>query len=189
MKRYQLSSLGCVLAFLTLQIGGASFVPANDSPMLSTLAATPEPKPRAEALEQLTPQERAARLKALRERSAAVTNRVTVERLRAEWKRLSLEDREARLQQWREELQRQSEELQLLTIEQREAKRQVVKDRFENEIKELQRIKAAGRITREQERRLERLEQLYQRFLESGKRGSTNRPAAEEKPADTAPKP
>lgn len=107
---------------------------------------------------------------------------------REDFKKLTPEERAARIRQWREKnggpvgeaLQKKREELKNLTPEEREAKRKEFRERFDKQVGELRKKKADGTITPEESKRLDRMEQIIRRF-EQG-RPDGERPPGSPKP-------
>jgi len=119
-----------------------------------------------EQIKNLSPEERAARLKELREKSAPP--RDEVDRRREMLKNLSPAERELKLKEFRDRsgAERRSEEQKKLTLEEREAKRKEVRQRLEQQLESLRKKAADGAISAEERVRLERLEKIYLRFGE-----------------------
>lgn len=115
--------------------------------------AAPGRKPDREEFKNLTPEERAAKIKEWREKNGGPVG---------------------------EALQKKREELKNLTPEEREAKRKEFRERFDKQVGELRQKKADGTITAEESKRLERMEQIIRRF-EQG-RPDGDRPPGSPKP-------
>jgi hypothetical protein len=114
-------------------------------------------------LRNLPPAEREARLKELRQNygfSAPAWDERSA--WRDEWEKLSPQERQARLQAWRE--QRQVP----FTPEEREARRQQLRERLARQIAELRHKATNGTLSVEGTNRLDRLEQVLQRFGPGG---------------------
>lgn len=113
----------------------------------------PDKKPTREDFKNLSPEERAARLKEWREKTGGPAG---------------------------EALQKKREELKNLTPEEREAKRKEFRDRFDKQLAELRKKKADGTITAEESKSLERMEQISKRFEQGRPEG--DRPPGSPKP-------
>ena len=124
----------CSLALL-LAAGTIPSLCAADAP------PAPDKKPAREQFKDLTPEERAAKIKERREKNGSPDG---------------------------EALQKKREELKDLTPEAREAKRKEFRERFDKQLDELRKKKADGTITDEETKKLERMEQINKRF-EQGK--------------------
>ena len=152
-----------------------------------------------ESIKNLTPEERAARLKALREKGglggpaadALLKRRAEVEKLRGEIKVLPPEQREARIREWRETNALGRPALANVSAEEREARRKVFQKRIEEHLATINKKKADGSITEEETRRLQNMERMLKR-LESGPRpplglplpsGPAVKPAKPDEPA------
>lgn len=117
------------------------------------------------------------------------SNREPPEKLREQWKKVSPEERDARMKEWRKtnsawrvegEKRRESRRM---SPEERAAKRQEIKGRLEKRIAELRARQVAGALTSQERRELERREQVLKRFendpaprLERPKPALTNAP-------------
>jgi ribosomal protein L29 len=90
--------------------------------------------------------------------------------MREEWKKLSPEERESRVKEWRKTnatFRTEGEkrrELRHMSPEERAAKRKEIKGRLEKRIAELRARQAAGALTPQDKRELERREQVLKRF-------------------------
>jgi hypothetical protein len=156
--------------------------------LLGTLAGAPllraadEPKPPQppvnrealrEQLKNLSPEERQAKIRELRERQMG-TNRVDIEKRRAEFQKLQgelkglpPEERQAKIQQWRQTNGLARPGFRTLEPDQVKAKRGEMKGRIEQQLTELRKKKADGTITEQESKRLERMELMAKR-LEQG---------------------
>ena len=114
---------------------------------------------------------------------------------REELKKLSPEEREAKLKEWREtnagparqEWEKRREEFNKLPPAEREAKRLEIRSRLEKRIAELRVRQTNSTLSTEDAKRLERSEQLLKRFEQNGPGLSgAERPAKRE---DAAPRP
>ncbi len=162
-------------ALLLAAIGPAAALRAADEP------APPPGRPTREeireSIKNLTPEERTARLKALREKGglgapaadALLKRRAEVQKLRDEIKDLPPEQREARIREWRETNALGRPALATMSAEEREARRKVFQKRIEEQMATLNKKKADGSITEEETRRLQNMERMLKR-LESGPR-------------------
>jgi hypothetical protein len=99
-------------------------------------------------------------------------DRAASEQRTEEWSKLSPEEREARMKEWRktnsvpsrEEREKRREQFQKMTPEERDAKRKEIKGRLEKRIAELRRKQADATITAPESRELNRSEQILKRF-------------------------
>ncbi len=133
------------------------------------------------------PEERAARIRDSRARQGgAVSNRLEWEKRREEWRNLSPEEREARLKVWRERWSTNRPNLKAMSPEEREAKRQEMRARFDKRFQELRQKKADGTLTVEEQRRLDRMEEIFKRFKQSNP-GAESRPLSPERFQENQP--
>jgi hypothetical protein len=118
------------------------------------------------------------------EESPRRSGREPSEKLREAWKKLSPEEREARIKEWRKtnnvsraegERRRESRHM---SPEERAAKRREIKGRLEKRIAELRARQMAGALTSQERRELERREQVLKRF-EDDSAPRLDRPKAE----------
>jgi hypothetical protein len=93
------------------------------------------------------------------------------EKRREEWNKLSPEEREAKIKEWRKtngvsrsEAEKRREHLKNMSPEERAAKRTEIKGRLEQRIAELRARRAEGGLTAQEVRELERREQVLKRF-------------------------
>lgn len=128
-------------------------------------------KPIPEALrdqwKNLTPEERQARMRELREKHPEGPNREEMEKRREEFKNLSPEERQAKMKEWREK-RGDLPGLQILSPEAREAKRKELRARLEKHRTALLKKKADGTLTAQEEKRLQHMEELAKRFEKGG---------------------
>jgi hypothetical protein len=97
--------------------------------------------------------------------------RETSEKWREEWNKLSPEERETRIKEWRKtngvsrsEAEKRREHLKNMSPEDRAAKRKEIKGRLEKRIAELRARQVDGRLSPQEVRELERREQVLKRF-------------------------
>lgn len=123
-----------------------------------------------EQIKNLTPEERAARLKELREKSQPT--RDEVDRRREMLKNLSPDERELKLKELRDRggAARRTQEERMLALEEREARPKEVLQRVEQQLDTLRKKVNEGTISAEERVRLERLEKIYLRFEERAPR-------------------
>jgi len=164
---------GSTAFLLVMILGSAAALRAADEP------APPPGRPTREqireSIKNLTPEERAARLKALREKGglgapaadAILKRRAEVEKFREEIKDLPPEQREARILEWREKNALGRPASATMSAEEREARRKLFQTRIEAHIANLNKKKADGSITEEETRRLQNMERMLKR-VESG---------------------
>jgi hypothetical protein len=94
------------------------------------------------------------------------------EKRREEWNKLSPEERESKLREWRKtngltsrgDSDKLREQLKKMSPEERVAKRKEIKGRLEKRIAELRDRQANGSMTAQEGRELERREQILKRF-------------------------
>ena len=128
-----------------------------------------------ERIKNLPPEERAARLRSIRDNGglgapaadALLKRRAEWEKLREETKDLPPEQREARMQEWREKNAAGRPALATMSAEERDAQRKVFQKRIEQQMANLNKKKADGSITEEETRRLQNMERMLKR-MESG---------------------
>jgi hypothetical protein len=138
-----------------------------------------------EEVRSLPPEERPARIRELREKWGLGTNateRPEGEKRREEWMTLTPEERQARLREYRERRAANPR----FSPEERAARREVIRERFDTRLKALRERKSEGAITRDETERLDRLEELAQRFARRDRPGLKSRPAGN---AEAAPPP
>ena len=113
------------------------------------------------------------------------------ENRKEDWKKLSPEEREAKLKEGRrtnaaparEDREKRREQLKNMSPEERAAKRKEIKGRLEKRIAELRARRANATMTAQEARELERREQILKRFeaeaqaVSRGKVALTNSPA------------
>jgi hypothetical protein len=127
-----------------------------------------------EELRNLPPAERQKRLREVREKLGA-SMREELEKRREELQKLPPEEREARLKELRERL---AERRNAMTPDERTLRRQEIRARFEKQLRELEKKKAAGSLTPEEAKRLERLQTIGERFKQAEEHaGGIARPA------------
>ncbi len=99
------------------------------------------------------------------------------ERRKEDWKKLSPEEREAKMKEWRKtngvssrsESEKRREQLENMSPEQREAKRKEIKERLEKRIGELRAKQASATLSAQEVRELERREHILKRFEQESK--------------------
>src|SRR6185503_6404889 len=182
---------------LLLVLGSGNVLRAADDP------APPPGRPTREEIREsfkdLTPEERASRLKAFRENSglggpAGETlrkRRAELEKLRETLKDLPAEQRQVRIKEWRE-TNALSRPFATMSAEQRDAVRKDFQKRIEVQIGTLNKKKDDGSISEEETRRLQNMQRMLKR-LESGPALASPRPPLglppPATPADKATKP
>ena len=145
-----------------------------------------------EQLKNLTPEQRQAKLREMRERQLG-TNRVEIEKrreafqkLQEELKGLPPEERQARMREWREKQGLGGPGFRTIDTDQAKAKREELKKRIGQQLSELRKKKADGTITEQESKRLERMELMAKRLEEraapGGAPGGLPPPAAPPKP-------
>ena len=156
------------LAISGLALGTAG-VRADDEPK------PPQPPPfnrdaLREQLKNLTPEQRQARIRELRERQMG-TNRVDIEKRRQEFQKLQEElkglppeERQKRMREWRQKQGLARPAFRTIDPDQAKAKRQELKGRVEQQLAELRKKKTDGTITEQESKRLERMEIMSKRL-------------------------
>ena len=118
------------------------------------------------------------------------------EKRREEWQKLSPEERDAKIKEWRRtnsgpartEWEKRREQFKNMSPEEREAKRAELKVRLEKRIAELRSKQTNATITPPELRELERREQVLSKFQQAGPGApSIERPAAREPAAPPPP--
>lgn len=124
-----------------------------------------------EQIKNLSPEERAARLKQWREQNPSGTAEEALRR-RELLRSLPPEEREAKLREWRDRGTTNAAGLRAalarLTPEQREAKRKEIQQRVESEYAKLAKKLEAGTISDEERIRLRRVEAIRKRMAAEG---------------------
>ncbi len=147
---------------------------------------SPEMQKLREEIMALPPEQREAKMKEIREKYAK-EGAPAPEALkqREEFNKLTPEQREAKMKEMKEreakapaagDLEKRREEFKNLPPEQREAKMKEFREQFMARRTELEKKKTAGTITPEEEKALERMNEMAKR---GGKDGQTRRPKAE----------
>jgi colicin import membrane protein len=147
---------------------------------------SPEMQKLREEIMALPPEQREAKMKEIREKFAK-EGAPAPEALkqREEANKLTPEQREAKLKEMKEreakapgagDLERRREEFKNLPPEQREAKMKEFREQFMARRTELEKKKAVGTLTPEEEKALDRMNEMAKR---GGKDGQTRRPKAE----------
>jgi len=115
---------------------------------------------------------------------------------REEWQKLTPEEREAKLKEWRKtngsparaELDKRREQFKNMTPEEREAKRAEIKARLEKRIAELREKQTNATLSPSEQHELMRREQVLKRFQQQGAQGpSVQRPVPREPAAPPPP--
>jgi len=120
-----------------------------------------------EQVRQLTPEERQAKIREIREKLGPGSPwRAETERRREEWKDLSPEQRRAKMLEWRN--RRPGEQQPTVTTENRDVYRQQIRDRLLRQIQDLNAKKAKDGLNAEEQKRLDNLEQVAKHFAASG---------------------
>jgi len=105
-------------------------------------------------------------------------SREELEKRREEWRKLTQEERNAKLKEMRERsMEKRRDEFNKLTPEEREAKRKELRERLEKHLGELRAKQTNGTITPEETRDLERREQLKKRFEQNARERQAPAPA------------
>jgi hypothetical protein len=155
---------------LLAALGTGAVLRAADEP------APPPGRPTREEIRErfknLTPEERTARLEALREKGglgapaadALLKRRAEVQKLREETKDLPPEQRQARIREWRETNAFGRPALAKMSSEERDALRKRFQTRIEQQMATLNKKKADGNITEEETRRLQNMERMLKRL-------------------------
>jgi len=137
----------------------------------------PDPAALRERAKKLSPEERQKMIREFRQKHGlGATNRADLQALREELKNLPPEERAAKLRELRRENQQEGRGFKLLAPAEREGKRREMKERIDAQIAELQKRKAEGSLTEQEQRRLERMQQMSTR-LARGDAGNLKRPA------------
>jgi hypothetical protein len=131
-----------------------------------------------EQLKNLTPEQRQAKLREMREQQLG-TNRVEIEKrreafqkLQEELKGLPPEERQARMREWREKQGLGRPGFRTIDTDQAKAKREELKKRIDQQLTELRKKKADGTITEQESKRLERMELMSKRLEERDASGT-----------------
>lgn len=156
-----------ILAAAALLAGiasGRAAEPASTNPLAAPKISREQLR---EQIKNLTPEERAARLKQWREQNAAGLAEESLRR-RELLKGLPPAEREAKLREWRQRGATNAANLRTpppkLTPEQREAKRKEIQQRVESEYEKLRQKEADGKISDEERVRLRRIEAIRKRL-------------------------
>ena len=146
----------CAVALLLASGSHLALKAADEAPP----AKAPDRPELREQLKNLTPEERAAKIKEFREQR------------RDELQKLSPEERAAKI---KEEREKRAAVRQALTPQEREAKRKEIRDRMDKQLGELRKKKADGTLTPQEEKHLGRLEEVSKRFDQGGGPGAATR--------------
>jgi hypothetical protein len=115
-------------------------------------------------LKGLSPEQRQARLRELREKQTIP--REELEKRRKELRKLPPAERAAKLKELREKIG-EHPKFKAMPPDQRKAKREELKGRFDKQLDELRKKKAAGSLTLTETKRLQRIEGMAQRFKQA----------------------
>jgi hypothetical protein len=153
-----------MMTFFRVSVGGLMVL--LGAPLLEANAAeAPTNQPSREQLleeRQLTPEQRARRIREIRERlGTGSVWRAELERRREELKNLSPQERRAKMQEWR--AQRAGGQVSGPNPENQEVYRRQIRERLQKQIQELNAKKAAG-LSPEEQKRLGNLEQVSKYF-------------------------
>ena len=145
-----------------------------------------------EQLKNLTPEQRQAKIRELRERQMG-TNRVDIDRRRQEFQKLQEElkglppeERQKKMREWRQKQGLAQPGFRTIDTAQAKAKRQELKGRVDQQLTELRKKKTDGTITEQESKRLERMETMSKRLDQQpagSDPGALPPPAASPKPA------
>jgi len=151
------SRLSVVFAMMACSIGAAS-VKAAEQP-----TNQPTREELRQQLRQLSPEERQEKIREIREKlGTGSVWRAEAERRREEWKDLTPEQRRAKMLEWR--AMRGGEQPQSIAPENRDLYRQQIRERLQKQLQELNAKKAQAKLTPEEQKRLENLEQVSKYF-------------------------
>ena len=125
----------------------------------------PEFERRREEWQKLPPAERDAKVKEWREKGGEF--RDELEKRREELRGLSPDEREAKIKEWREKGIGDRPGLATLSSAEREARRKVLRERLEKQLGGLRKKKADGSLNDDEKQRLERMEDILQRFAKN----------------------
>ncbi len=168
MNRPNLNTLKMSVALIV----GIAGIFLSSSAADSAPSNTPQPTTRQDILEQLknlTPAERDAKLKEIREKYGRVSpERQEMEKRREELKNLSPEEREKKIREWRQAGGADAPPTRSMSSEEREAHRKAIRARLHQELEKLRQGKTNGTLTAEQQKRLERLEEMTKRLEQTG---------------------
>ncbi|MEI7733458.1 MAG: hypothetical protein WCO56_28060 [Verrucomicrobiota bacterium] len=135
---------------------------------------TAETEKRKEELKNLPPAEREAKLKEFREKHGGPAGNPLLEKLREELKNLPPEQREAKLKEFKEQhpelasgLEKKHQDWQKLPPEERAAKAKEYRAKMDTVLEKLRQKKAAGTLSDEQAKRLERMEEMRKKIEQS----------------------
>lgn len=160
---------------LLVALGSSVALRAADEPTPAPPPGRPTREQIRESMRNLTPEERIARLKAIRDSGglgsraadALLKRRAEWEKLREETKDLPPEQREARMREWREKNAAGRPALARMSPEERAERRKDFQKRIEQQITALKNKKTTDSISEEESRRLQNMERMLKR-LESG---------------------
>ncbi len=159
--------------------------PAREQ-MRERMKNSPEMQKLREEIMALPPEQREAKMKEIREKFTKEGVPAPEElKQREEFNKLTPEQREAKMKEMKEreakapvagDFEKRREEFKNLPPEQREAKMKEFREQFMARRTELEKKKTAGTLTPEEEKALERMNEMAKR---GGKDGQTRRPKAE----------
>lgn len=165
-----------IFTLLTLSIGlsaGNLSLRAEDAAKPATPAAQPTREEIREQLKNLTPEEREAKLKELREKFGKSADSDEARKRREEFQKLTPEEREAKMKEFRAkqgqrpggggELAKQREELKNVPPEERAAKLKELREKMEKRHDELLKKKTEGTLTAEEQEQLNRYDAFKNR--------------------------
>jgi hypothetical protein len=167
MRRSFLLIVICLLGTLAGALTtGAAETTVTNAPAVSRISR----EQLREQIKNLTPEERAARLKQWREQNTALSTN-ELDRRREMLRALTPAEREAKLREWRQRGVAGTNSLRTapgkLSTEQREAKRKEIQQRVQGEFEKLRQKEADGTISNEERIRLRRVEAIRKRLTES----------------------
>ena len=152
----------CFKSVFVLVVGLCLPVSAAEQPSITNRPTREQIR---EELRPLTPEERQARIREIREKlGPGGPMREEAERRRAEWRDLPPEDRRAKAQEWR--ANRPGVEARPIgtNTQERALHRQQIRERLEKQIQELTARKAQAPLTAEDQKRLDNLQQVAKYF-------------------------
>jgi len=168
-RTQNLVSVSVALSFVLA--GGTALQAADESnpPAAAPTAPKQTREELREQLKNLPPSEREAKLKEFREKYNQTSPlRDQLEQRREELKNLSPEEREAKVREWRQQASTNAPAVRTLTPSDREARLKNIRERLQKQLADLRKKKEDKTITPEEEKRLERMEELAKRFEKVG---------------------
>lgn len=196
--------LFCLLLSSVVTLATAALAPsarAADPADPAPPAGRPTREELREQLKNLSPEERQAKLREMRDRVGGLTGpqlekrRAEFEKMREELQSLPPAERAARLQAWRQTNGFGTNSLlgpipPRLNPADSEAKRGEFRERIQSELKQLKAKQAEGSLTPEETRRLQRMTEWVERLQAAPGQPGVRRPSIEEqlpKPVEPAP--